>query len=291
MRGTAALFIYSGCPSNLLLTMMPSSSINTFVPNELPLITIVTVVFNGEKYIEKTIKSIINQTYLNIEYIIIDGGSTDKTLSIISRYEMEIDYWISETDNGIYDAMNKAIKLATGKWIIFMNAGDIFFGVDTLNLVFGSEAENTDYDIIYGNVHIRYPDFSRIEKPGNLNQLWSGMKFCHQSVFVRTQLHKAKPFNSANRIAADLEFFYSAYKSGTRFNYVDIIIASVLTGGLSESNRIKTILASRDAVSKSGGGLVLIIIYYIFCINSMMRSWIKIIIPKKLSRLIIKMKR
>lgn len=87
-----------------------------------PLITVITAVYNGEAYLEKTILSVINQTYENVEYIIIDGGSTDGTIDIIKKCESKINYWISEADNGIYNAMNKSIKLATSDWINFINA-------------------------------------------------------------------------------------------------------------------------------------------------------------------------
>ena len=93
-----------------------------------PLITIITVVFNSGKKLEDTILSIINQPYKNLEYIIIDGGSKDDTLKIIQKYENSIDYWISEKDNGIYDAMNKACKLSFGDGLVFLNAGDKFIG-------------------------------------------------------------------------------------------------------------------------------------------------------------------
>ena len=92
-------------------------------------VTVVTVTYNAQDYLEKTIQSIISQSYSDIEYIIIDGGSTDGTLDIIKKYEKNITYWVSESDNGIYDAMNKGIKKASGEWINFMNAGDGF--VDT----------------------------------------------------------------------------------------------------------------------------------------------------------------
>ena len=89
-----------------------------------PKISIITVVYNGEEFLEETVLSVLNQSYKNIEYIIIDGGSTDGTVDIIKKYEDEIDYWVSEADKGIYDAMNKGIDVATGEWINFINAGD-----------------------------------------------------------------------------------------------------------------------------------------------------------------------
>ena len=86
------------------------------------LVTVVTVVFNDAEHIEETINSVINQTYDNVEYLVIDGGSTDGTLDILGKYDDQIDYWVSESDKGIYDAMNKGIDLATGEWLNFMNS-------------------------------------------------------------------------------------------------------------------------------------------------------------------------
>ena len=99
-----------------------------------PLITVVTVVYNDVKHIEDTILSVVNQTYPNIEYIIIDGGSTDGTVDIIKKYADHIAYWVSEPDKGIYDAMNKGLKKATGEWVNFMNSGDCFAQSKTLLL-------------------------------------------------------------------------------------------------------------------------------------------------------------
>ena len=117
-----------------------------------PLVSVVTVVFNGEKYLEETIQSVINQTYDNVEYIIIDGGSTDGTLDIIKKYEDRIDYWVSERDRGIYDAMNKGIDLASGEWINFMNAGDGLDSYSILNEIFSNKI-NLKIGLIYGNTN------------------------------------------------------------------------------------------------------------------------------------------
>ena len=97
-----------------------------------PLVSVITVVFNGDEHLEETIKSVIKQTYDNVEYIIIDGGSTDSTDNIIKKYEKQIDYWVSEKDDGIYDAMNKGVCFAEGEWLCFMNSGDTFFNQNTL---------------------------------------------------------------------------------------------------------------------------------------------------------------
>lgn len=254
-----------------------------------PLISIITVVYNGEQHLEETILSIINQTYKNVEYIIIDGGSKDSTIDIIKKYEDKIDHCISEPDKGIYDAMNKGIDLASGKWVNFMNAGDIFCSHQTLSDIF----EETDYaeDILYGNLLIDYVDFHRMQKAKSLKNLWKGMQFCHQSSFVDTKYHQLNKFNISNKIAADLEFFYKSYKNGKKFKYIDTTISTVSIGGLSESNRIKTILASRDAVCKTDCTYRIQIYYYVSCMDSAIRSIIKKVLPKKIAQFLIKMKK
>ena len=112
-----------------------------------PLVSVVTVVFNGEKYLEETIQSVINQTYDNVEYTLIDGGSTDGTVDIIRKYEDKIAYWISEPDNGIFDAMNKGADKATGEYIYYLNAGDVFY------------SRNTLFDIMPLKIQTTFPPF------------------------------------------------------------------------------------------------------------------------------------
>ncbi len=115
-----------------------------------PLLTVITVVYNGGQSLEETIQSVINQTYENIEYIIVDGASSDGSLDIIKKYEDKIDYWVSETDEGIYDAMNKGICLASGGWLNFMNAGDTFFSLQVVGSILGEQFPD-EIDFIYSD--------------------------------------------------------------------------------------------------------------------------------------------
>jgi len=147
------------------------------------LVTIVTVTYNAEDLLEETLLSVINQTYKNIEYIIIDGGSTDNTLEIIKKYEEQISYWISEPDEGIYFAMNKGIAKATGEWINFMNAGDTFVDTTTIQKVMNSLDEDTE--LIYGD-HICDGTIGHVKD----RKVTRSMPCCHQSLFVKTDLMK-----------------------------------------------------------------------------------------------------
>jgi len=197
-----------------------------------PLITIITVAYNAVKDIENTILSVLNQTYPNIEYIIIDGGSTDGTLDIIKKYEDKISYWVSEPDKGIYDAMNKGTLKATGVWLNFMNAGDTFYDQQVLEKVF-KDNDWSDTDVIYGDVYVKYKGGSKLKKTLPIKHLEKGMPFCHQSSFVRTTLQKQFLFNTNYKICADYDFFYTLYKKKFYFKYTNILIAKFLNGGVS----------------------------------------------------------
>lgn len=119
-----------------------------------PKFSIITVTYNAGKVLEDTIQSVITQTYKNVEYILVDGGSTDNTLSIINQYRSMIQQVISEPDRGLYDAMNKGIKMATGDYICFLNAGDAFHEDDTLQQMVHSLTENALPDVLYGETAI-----------------------------------------------------------------------------------------------------------------------------------------
>lgn len=255
---------------------------------EIPRVTIVTVVFNAKAHIEKTLLSVLGQTYPNLEYIVIDGGSTDGTIDIIKNYQCYLGYWHSEQDSGIYDAMNKGLEKAKGQWICFMNAGDEFHSNETISELVPLQSQGAI--IIYGGVEILYSDFSRIQWPGVPGKLWQGMQFSHQSALINVEYHSAHPYNIKNKIAADLEFIYKAYLTGQFFIRRDIIVARVITGGVSEANRIKTILASCDAICGQRFSPLIRLYYLGRLITSMLGSLAKSLLPRSVVRALILLK-
>ncbi len=212
---------------------------------ELPLVSIVTVVYNAEEHIEETIKSIINQTYYNIEYIIIDGGSTDKTKSIINKYTDRIDYFISEPDKGIYDAMNKGIKIATGEWINFMNAGDTFYNSNVLQSIF-SRKDTYKYKLIYGNVnafHKEYGINKIVGREMDVNDIYMKMPTSHQAIFCNSQAFKEiGVYNTDYKVIGDYEWFVRFYKKyrGKELWYINIIISNYSIEGFSTQNTLSS---------------------------------------------------
>jgi glycosyltransferase involved in cell wall biosynthesis len=197
-----------------------------------PLITVVTVVFNGEKFLEETILNIINQSYDNMEYIIVDGGSDDGTVEIIRQYEDSIDYWVSEKDKGIYDAMNKGLSSASGDWINFMNAGDEFYNNKTLSNIFLNQISK---DIIFGQAYIYYKDLSFIRYSDfNLeNKDWYLTKLPnHQSVLVSRKIYKEIFYNTDYKYSADSVYMKKIF-SEFSCHEINAIISKFELGGVS----------------------------------------------------------
>ena len=198
-------------------------------------ISVITVCYNVVDSIEETMLSVLNQTYDNIEYVIIDGGSTDGTVDIIKKYAGKLSYWISESDNGIYDAMNKGIDIATGEYINFMNSGDIFYTNTVIYDVFHSR--HTNAEIIYGDTVYKTKWGEYLEQTLPLNEMQRRMPFGHQSTFVKTSLMKEVRFDTSYRSSADYKFLYNCYKEHRQFLYIPIIISKYdLTKGMSLDN-------------------------------------------------------
>lgn len=204
-------------------------------------ISIITVCFNAIDTIDKTIESVINQTYSDIEYIIIDGKSTDGTVDIINKYSYINNFkYISEKDKGIYDAMNKGINLVTGDYIYFLNSGDYFCNEYVIEKIV-SEVKNDKVDIIYGNIfdvfsnykkHISYKNI----KLSPLNFI-RGTSIGHQAIFANKKIFIDNQFDIKYRICADKKWIISSYLKGYRFKYYDVDICLFDKSGVSCGDR------------------------------------------------------
>jgi glycosyltransferase involved in cell wall biosynthesis len=208
-----------------------------------PLVSIITVTCNAEKHLEQTIQSVIAQSYHNIEYIIIDGASTDDTDRIIQRYRKHIACYVSEPDNGIYDAMNKGIQKATGELTGIINASD-FYQPDAVENIVRAWQAHPQCGIFYGNANFYFDDgrFLKEKKAApNMNNLYKGVCFCHASVFVtRTTYQQHGLFDLRYKLSGDFDFMLRNYKAGTLFCYIDKVIANFRTGGVSTQSNINS---------------------------------------------------
>tara|TARA_B100000787_G_scaffold153966_1_gene128512 strand:+ start:42653 stop:43405 length:753 start_codon:yes stop_codon:yes gene_type:complete len=204
-----------------------------------PKISIITVAFNSEKVIKSTIESVLNQTFKGLEYIIIDGNSTDKTIDIVKSYELKFKEknisfkWISEPDKGIYDAMNKGILLSKGQWCNFMNTGDFFLSKETLNEVFNSGDDFSNIALLYGSKVYE----NKTIDPLPLKALTYGsIMGNHQSMFFNKHLLKEELFYDLRYpIYGDYELVNRIFLNfgKLRFHKVDLSIANYLGGGIS----------------------------------------------------------
>jgi putative colanic acid biosynthesis glycosyltransferase len=201
------------------------------------LISIVTVVYNGEEFLEKTIQSVLSQTYNNIEYIIIDGGSTDRTVDIIRKYEDKISIWISETDKGIYDAMNKGAKLANGDFINFMNADDIILTNDAIEKLVNkiTKLDNLYYtraSVVSDSVCWIYPDYSVKDY-----RKWLSLNLPnHQTMFFPKNFYKNNFYDLKLRIGADDDYKLFALKK-CDVEFIDIQFVEFQRGGVSSDHK------------------------------------------------------
>ncbi|MGV8962259.1 MAG: glycosyltransferase family 2 protein [Candidatus Saccharimonadaceae bacterium] len=210
-------------------------------------ITIVTVCYNAEKLIEKTLKSVIEQSYSKKEYVVIDGASTDSTKEIIQSYSDYIDIYISKPDRGIYHAMNKAVHVVSGQWIIFMNAGDIFVNNQLLEQVSNMLHEETN--VLYGDILTMKDGELTVKKaPVKISNMHR-MPFCHQAVFTRTSLLKTFPFDEKYQLSADFKLYKQLKQENIAFDQVSFPITIYDRTGLSNSQRSKG-LAENIAIIK-----------------------------------------
>ena len=202
-------------------------------------ISIISVTYNVNKTIEKMIESVIEQKNSNIELIIIDGYSDDGTIDIIKKYEKDIDYWISESDKGIYNAMNKGIEKATGNYVYFLGADD-YLNNGSLDKVVQYLDGKTD--IICGKVYLidRMLKIKKISgKFLSKREILNGQMAPHQGMFMKRELVLKYKFNEEYRIASDYELFLRAILDGAKVKFIDLIIANYSIQGVSSISTAK----------------------------------------------------
>lgn len=212
-----------------------------------PIVSVVTVVKNDRPKIQDTIESVLKKKDNRVEYIVVDGGSTDGTLEIIGRYSRHIDRLVSEPDRGIYDAMNKGVRLASGAYLLFINSGDLLYGpcdVEELLALLSVEGP----DIVYGNVLKQYENgFSKVEVPPSFEKpLYSTI--CHQGIIMRTALLRELPFNTRYKYDADFDQLIRLQKRGkVKSRYIDRIVSVYDDGGVT-ANRFSAIAEKRKVL-------------------------------------------
>ena len=172
-----------------------------------PLFSIITVVYNGEKYLEKTIESVIKQKFKNFEYIVIDGGSTDNSVKIIEKFEKKIDYWVSEKDKGIYDAFNKGMRVSKGKFIGFINSDDIY-KKNALKIISNYIEKNQQADFIFGSVKKHWGVLYGY-KPHKIKYSWGFYSSHSTGFFIKRKVaEKVGFYNIKYKYHADYDYFY-----------------------------------------------------------------------------------
>lgn len=205
-------------------------------------LSIIMVAYNSFATVEQAISSIVNQVYSNIEFIIIDGGSTDGTLDVIKRYANKITYWVSEPDHGIYDAMNKGVRACTGDYVYFIGSDDALVDVNIISQIVAEIDMNTD--ILSCSVIVVDTE-SKMQYVMNNHQARDRGKYVggmipHQGMFMRRELLVRCPFDTDYKIAADFKFFLqSYYDEKVNFKFIDIPVCFMATGGASGDNTLR----------------------------------------------------
>ncbi|HVW94747.1 MAG TPA: glycosyltransferase family 2 protein [Mucilaginibacter sp.] len=220
-----------------------------------PILSVITIVYNNVKDIERTILSVTRQSYPHIEYIVIDGQSTDGTLQIIQQYQNHIATLISEKDEGIYDAMNKGLAAVKGDYVIFMNSGDEFYASDTVAKVFATAA---DADIYYGETEMINNDGESLGQRRHKAPeafTWRsfkyGMSISHQAIYIRRSL--AGPYDRKYQLSSDIDWIIRAAKKAKKIVRVEGYVAKYLIGGMSKARHRQSLRERFDIMKRYYG--------------------------------------
>lgn len=234
-----------------------------------PLFSIITVTYHAESVLEETILSVVSQTYHNIEYIIVDGASKDRTLSIVNKYRDKIQAVVSEPDKGLYDAMNKGLKMAKGEYVCFLNAGDTFHEDDTLQLIVHQlNKSNVLPDVIYGKTALvdaqrHFVRMRRLQTPDTLNwkSFRQGMLVCHQAFIAKRAL--AETYDLNYRFSADFDWCIRVMKKASLLHNTRLTLIDYLDEGMTTKNR-KASLKERFRIMAKHYGYISTVLHHIW---------------------------
>jgi glycosyltransferase involved in cell wall biosynthesis len=242
-----------------------------------PLVSVVTAVRNGERNLRRTLRSVANQSYENIEYVLVDGASTDGTLDIIRENERRIDRWISEPDTGVYDAMNKAVKIARGDWIYFLGSGDILLD----HVVLVARHLKDERTIYYGDVYM--PKLHRMFDGRFSNYKLMLRNICHQSIFYPRSVFEKYSFDTRYKIWADYVLNVKCHgDKDFRFVYLPILIAIFNDyEGISRNRLDDQVAKERKALVRANFSKTL---FLLFCLRSTLVGLLEKLGVKELMR-------
>ena len=243
-----------------------------------PKFSVITVCYNAQATIEDTIQSVIAQTYHHVEYIIVDGASKDRTLSIINRYRDRIATVVSEPDKGLYDAMNKGLRLATGDYVCFLNAGDSFHEDDTLQQMVHTLRELTELpDVLYGETELvdaegHFVRMRRLQAPEHLTwrSFRHGMLVCHQAFFAKRTL--AEPYDLSYRFSADFDWCIRIMKKSKVLHNTHLTLIDYLEEGMTTRNHKASLHERFRIMTKHYGWLSTVAHHAWFVVRAMIKK-------------------
>lgn len=254
--------------------------------------SIITCTYNAESVLQRTLDSVLEQTYSHVEHIIVDGASTDATLDMVEAYKQKSDAedWChevrvkSEPDRGLYDAMNKGIQRATGQYVLFLNAGDTFPSADTLELVAESVGEGEEPPaVLYGDTDVVDNDghflrHRRLSPPRRLTwrSFMKGMLVCHQAFYARTDLAKATPFDLHYRFSADVDWCIRIMRLARRrrlpMRNVGAVVVNFLDGGMTTTNHRASLKERFHVMAHHYGFVPTVIMHAWFVVRSLFKK-------------------
>ncbi len=239
-------------------------------------LSVITVTYNAERTLERTLKSVREQSYPHIEHIVVDGKSKDNTVSLIKQYENPKLKWISEPDKGLYDAMNKAAAMTSGDYLCFLNAGDTFFNSETVEKMMQTIPDNPEPDIIYGETAIVDDEgiflrMRRLQAPKNLTwkSFKQGMLVCHQAFIVNRAIFE--PYDLRYRFSSDFDWTIKMMKKSKSIHNTHLTLINYLSEGMTTANR-KASLKERYRIMAKHYGQVSTFLHHVwFVVRAVIR--------------------